>query len=118
MTRYHSFFGHVDNLRNPTFLYLTSKGLAASGEIRSATHTKSLSRKDRAGMGRRPRDQVKDQTAGAETPAEVVQKTGDVEAALQTAGAEPPAEGIQENRDVEVDLQVEDVSAQQPRATE
>jgi hypothetical protein len=57
--RFHSFFTHVDNFRTPVFLYLSSKGLDACGDVRTEPASKrDMSRKERSGFSRRkPRNQ-------------------------------------------------------------
>ncbi|KAF2400798.1 pseudouridine synthase [Trichodelitschia bisporula] len=43
-----TFFNHIDNFKQPTFLYLSSKGLAAcESEVRTSTNQKPSSRKNR-----------------------------------------------------------------------
>ena len=51
---FHSFFTHVDNYRTPIFLYLSSKGLEACGDVRSEPATKrDMSRKERGVFSKR-----------------------------------------------------------------
>jgi hypothetical protein len=46
--RFHTFFNQVDNFRNPTFLYFSSRGRAASGpSARSAVNAPPESFKSR-----------------------------------------------------------------------
>jgi hypothetical protein len=71
-TRFHSFFAHIDNFRDPAFLYLSSKGRAASGPSRDAPSGKGqLSRKQRQ-QGRSHRREwepaIKDEPAIGDKP--------------------------------------------------
>lgn len=51
---FHSFFTHVDNYRTPVFLYLSSKGLDACGDVRTEPiGRRDMSRKERHGFAKK-----------------------------------------------------------------
>jgi hypothetical protein len=56
---FHSFFAHIDNFRDPAFLYLSSKGRAACGAPRMASAGQGfLSKKERKGLHPDRRDRI------------------------------------------------------------
>lgn len=62
----------MDNYRTPIFLYLSSKGLAASGEPRTqaSEENRSLSRKERAGFYKNKRSDKEAAGAREDAPGE------------------------------------------------